>query len=401
MALASTPTLMPLDQYAAILGIDPWHFNQVEWAGNPVRENCRDVWLQHSYMWPDRASREALAEAIAQAEARIANYLGFSPAPTFFEEEQHTYPRKRTVKDGSAPVPFPAWYDTSRRKTAHLDWLRFIEGGRRRVVEIETGVTVTYSDTTGDGFDDRVEITPTETAPEGALLNEIAVFAPDADTDPQKRIRSLETSIASDRSITITGRSSSFVDQSAVEATENVLEGADAGTFLDEIDVYWIYASDKGEDYAPCEFAWQESGTTLAVDGGILQPWNKNRSIVTPIQATWDEDNEEWDVACTTRGEPHLFRAWYYAGWPADDRGRLTAPYARAVAALATAYLVRPICGCGQAEQLADFWQEVPADAQAVWAPYEQLACPFGPQRGAWEAYKICQDEGNIGGVSI
>jgi hypothetical protein len=407
---------MPLDQYAAIVGIDPWHFNQVTWPENPFRQNCRDVWLQYSYQWPDRASRNALAEAIAQAESRIAEYIDFFPAPKYITEEQHPYPRQRRVIDGTGPIPFPAYHEISRRKTVRLDWLRISSAGRRCVVEIETDAPVLFSDTTGDGFNDHAEITlAASSAPDGAAEKEIAVFAPDATTAQENRIRAVDVDIAEDGAITISGRAAVFVDPDAWAYFEGMvgehtgpeayaIDGLDASNFLDAVDVYWIYPSTAGDDYAPCEFGWERrASTAIATASGTLQVRDADRSIITPILADWNEDTEGWDVAsCSTYGEPHLVRTWYYAGWPTDDRGWLTAPFARAVAALATAYLNRPLCGCGSAEELASYWQEIPAAPEGVWGTITQLNCPFGPQRGAWEAYTLCRDSfDSIGGVSL
>lgn len=97
--------------------------------------------------------------------------------------------------------------------------------------------------------------------------------------------------------------------------------------------------------------------------------------------------------------EPHLARIWYYCGWPSDLQGRMQEPFARAVAALATALLMKPICGCGMSERLAEYWQSMPSNDRPV--SFDRLNCPWGPQQGAWEAWRICNEFMDVEGVSV
>ena len=180
------------------------------------------------------------------------------------------------------------------------------------------------------------------------------------------------------------------------------LDGDDATIYLTQVNLYRVYTSDEGNDYAPVEFAWQRSNlpSMFAASYGALTLWNPERGIVTPAQATWDADSAAWESVCESlTEEPHLARIWYYAGWRATDQGRVEEPWARAIAALATALLAKPICGCGQSERLAAYWQEIPSPTDGI--SYEQLNCIFGPQRGAWEAYQTCKDYVDVGGASV
>ena len=98
MARASTYTLLSLDRFAQILGIDPAHFNQcgapsLDPAVFPEEGRCSDVWFQYDWQKNDRVSRETLARAIKAAEDDIAKVLNYYPAPLWFTNEVHTYPR--------------------------------------------------------------------------------------------------------------------------------------------------------------------------------------------------------------------------------------------------------------------------------------------------------------------
>lgn len=410
MPTASVPTAMPLIQYATILGISPWHFSQVVWPENPARSECRDIWLQYSHMWPDRASREALARAIQQAERQIARFMGFYPAPTFIEQEQHPFPKTRYLYgSGYSGIRFPGLHD--KEKTIRLRWKHLTDRGRRYVDLIEADAPVVYSDTTGDGFDNAAEVDVTELAPDGTKTEEIVIF-PSTDTSPENAIRGAVRSIDDAGNITLTGRSYLFVrpeiyfDEmgesiAGADSSDFVIDGMDSSNFLDTVNVYRVYARASGAEYAPVEFGTNTSGSVdYGYTTGTFRAWNKRRSIIVPVAAEWNEDAEEWGSSCLSY-EPELVRVWYKAGWPVDDRGWITPPFARAIAALATAKMNKPICGCGSAEELASFWQSIPADRSSVWASFRQLESTFGPQQGAWEAYKICQEFVSWGGTSV
>ena len=78
MARASTPTLLSLDRFARILGVNPVHFNGG--AGDPVwprAGQCDETWVQHPWQTMRTISREELAMEIRGSEDTIARYLGF------------------------------------------------------------------------------------------------------------------------------------------------------------------------------------------------------------------------------------------------------------------------------------------------------------------------------------
>jgi len=408
MANASTPTLLPLDQYADILGIDPRHFNQVRTTAYPEEGACSDIWWQFAWQHPDKASREDLARAIAQAERLIANYIGFWPAPTWITNETHRYPYQQRWADGAMGTAFFPALSQTRRKTVKTNWRYWADGGRRRVDEIELGAAVVYSTPDGDAFNELATIGVVDT--DVVEEYEVAVF-PDTDTSPQNRIRNLTVTLGAAGVITITGQSSLFVDPAfwaAGTEADAVIDGDALGMpeFLATVNVYRIYTSDEDSTYAPVEFAWQNSTLVpFSVAYGVQQLWNPELGVISPIPATWDADDEEWDVAYwCLQNEPHLIRLWYYAGWQCSTQGLMEEPFARAVAALATALLMKPICGCDQAELLAQYWQERPnPDTTTGYGQiaYERLNCPWGTQNGAWEAYRICQEYMAVEGVSV
>lgn len=74
MAVAKEPTLLALDRFAEILGINPAHFNQgASTTVMPMLTNCPDIYYQFAWQRADCVSREEIARGIRQAEEEIAD----------------------------------------------------------------------------------------------------------------------------------------------------------------------------------------------------------------------------------------------------------------------------------------------------------------------------------------
>ena len=392
MAKASTPTLLSLDHYAEILGLDPRHFNQMTCAAFPLVSHCESIWYQYDWMDKGKASREGLARAIAQAERLILNEIEFSPAPQWFEAEKHIYPRQDRVLTNYGTIFFPS-QNQDRRKTVTTRYSYFIEGGRKRIDAIGGLRPVVYFDLNGDGFNETARVVVPYVNANTLLTKErIGVF-PTTNTDEVERIRGLKIGLTSTQ-IVIEGQSAQFVRPILWEDGA-VISGDDATVFLDEVRVYDIHTSEEGEDYAPVVFEWPRSTTiNFATAFGVLRARDPNLGIVTPVPAIWDSATLEWQAAYfNITDEAYYANLYYRAGFPVDYKGWMSAPFDRAVAALATALLTEPICGCGGAEKLAEEWQSRPGRPVA----FEQLTAPFGPKNGAWEAWLVVSQYLGVG----
>lgn len=162
MARASTPTLLSLERFFQILGINPAHGNG---AANstvmPYSSCCEDIWYQFDWQFKDRVSREALAYAIAQAERDIAEVLGYWPAPTWTVEEVRQYP----MHYQSDVVQYGMLDARGLPKALKTEYGRVIAPGRRAVTLIGTVITtgvapgLVYSDSDADGVIDTATIT--------------------------------------------------------------------------------------------------------------------------------------------------------------------------------------------------------------------------------------------------
>jgi hypothetical protein len=387
MTIASTETLMSLDQFAEILGIPPIHFAQGITAAYPDDAGCRSIWYQYSWMYPGKAGREELARAIAQAETLIAQLVGFWPAPKWLTETDQPYPRQGEHSDGVGLIYYPAM-STGRRKTVGAKWGHFMAGGRRKVDLIALGVPISFPVDLDHGM---ATITTTWPGAVASQVPEVAVFT-GTDTSPNQQIRHLNVTIGAGGVVTIRGRASQFLIPTLWD-TNAVIDGDAGASYLATVNLYRVYNSAEGYSYAPVEFLWQSRScyypsVAPLVGYGTLQAWNIPSGIVTPIPATWDATTSLWTAVSFGLGdEPHMLRMFYQAGWPLDPQGRVDEPFARAIAALATALLSVPICGCAQADKMSAWWQGYPEANDPV--SFRQLECPWGAKRGMFEAYRL------------
>jgi hypothetical protein len=235
-----------------------------------------------------------------------------------------------------------------------------------------------------------------------ATADEIAVFA-STDTSPAKQIRHTQVTIAGG-TLTVRARTSQFLLPTLWE-TEAVIDGDDATQYLTAVNIYRVYNSAVDNAEAPIEFGWhvcEDVDVTKAY--GILQVRDAQQGLVLPIMAVWDTVAQVWDTATAAcsrpLGEPGTMQLFYKAGWPLDPQGRVSEPVARAIAALATALLSAPVCGCAQAEKMSVWWQSYPSKEEPT--TYRQLEAPWGPKRGAFEAYRTLSTFwGGAGGIGL
>ena len=404
MARSVVPTLMPLDQYAELLGLDPRHFNQVSCRAFPDTRSGGNIIYERQWQKPGRASRYEIAQAIASSEQLIAQWLHYWPGPKYIADEVAPFPQGSPTALG--PQAYPFLYPCTSgivRPTVNAKWFRFLAGGKRRTTLIEAGVTITYDDDDGDGWDEMVTITLTVADTSILDPEEIGVFPPTAKTqNDNDRIRCLDVTFTDATTIVIRGQSAWFVVPALWNTAkkDGFVDGDDVASFLDEVDVYRIY-TESNESYPPVEFGWQSSThvTAFEIQYGVLQSWNPELGILTFHPATWDSTVGAWELSTYTKCRfPSLMRLSYLAGWPSDGTGRLSEPFASAVAALATARLTSPISeGAESVEKIFNYWQERITDPLP-----QQVACPFGLRYGAWEAWQVVvQNMNQTDGFSV
>lgn len=417
MARASIPTLLSLDRYAAIMGINPAHFNGATGtAVMPFTTNaCRDLWLQYAWQSADRVSREDLAMAIADAERDIARALGWWPAPMWAVEEVARYPtyhRPDVIQYGTLT---PAGY----QKSVQTRWGNVIAPGRRAVSDAVAATTaaLTLTYTSEDG--DLVAETATVAVPvTWTDARETQVFFTGYSGGRAWQIRPARTQVIAAGTFTATFWTWQFILPALWEALtttagETAVDPFDDTNLVTEVEVRRVY---NDTTQVSAQFYWEPKPQVLRVGAvctacggsgclacqlttqdGCLHVRDAETGMVVPQVASYDDDDGQWEAACQSEcRDPDYVKLWYYAGLIDDDYlsqvafDPLSNWWAQAVAWLATARLERPFCSCANVTALA---QNLRVDLAMMsedvsFATTEEiLGNPFGTKRGevmAW-----------------
>jgi hypothetical protein len=414
MARASTLTLLSLDQYSALLGINPAHFNQGATATvMPVKNNpCNDIWHQHSWQAYDRVAREDLAYAIHNAEEDIARYLRYWPAPQWVAEEVKPYPRHHRPDVIAAGGLDGRGY----WKSINTDFGWVIAPGQRAVTQLP-GATVGYSSADGDLINETATVTVPTTLTDEC---ELKVYFSGHGGDQAWEIRPARTSAIALGSFTATFWAWQFIDPDLWEALTTTADPAgidwsNAANLVATIEV-WREFNDNTTRSA--EFYWEPrtralevlanicsscGGTgclacTYTTQDGCLHVRDPQGGMVVPQPATYDDDDSAWELDCFTEcRDPDLVKLWYYAGRIdqrnlRDSRCRLLSNWwAQTIAWLATARLERQFCSCANVTALA---QDLRRNLALVGANESFLVAeglldnPFGTRVGEVRAWQ-------------
>lgn len=403
-------TLLPLAEFAKLMGINPVHFAGAT-AGSvmPLRNACSDVWWRYSWQYADHVSHADLAQQIATSEAEIADQLGWWPAPIWIEEEI-PWPEHHRPEVLSYSIRDPA----SQRKGLIVSKKKVIAPGQRATTAIETGASVTYTDEDSDGFSETATITAATTVTDA---REIKIYHAGESADPRWEIRPTWSKTISGGTVTITAPSWLFIDPQVLgryPSDANSGQAIDLDTdfatnTVDEIDVYREY---NDRTAAGCQLIWERDRVASEALGDISTPLTQNgtfsirdaeRGIVVPVPATYDSDDGQWDYNPTWSGgrEPDRVIVYYYAGARSGDylAGRDTEPmpleWAETIAWLATARIERAFCQCSNVNSIRERLRRDLAETtpeRSVFLPQNVISNPFGTRRGEVEAWRRVSD---------
>ncbi len=391
MARASIPTLLSLDQYAQIVGLEPHHFNGVHSAAFPVVADLQTMWYQYPYMRSGRISREELAQAIATAEELIAALLGFWPAPRWIVAETHEWPQPSALLDADllslSHHSALALAALRRSPTINLTWGHLRAPGRRVVTPIATDVTVTYLDGDHDGYQETAQVSYPLVDASAWRGEEVWVLPAGEEALPQNILRPLQVTCAA-TGVVATGGSELFVRPALWLASPGRpgLDGDDPETFVETVDLYRVTTETSGEENAPLVLLYQDTAATppaWLASYALLQPRDAQRSAAYVLPVAWDVETGAWTHTTLPR-RPDRAVAYYRAGYPLAADGRMAPLAARAVAALATSLMSKMTDPVGPEWNLVQVWQSEPENPA-----YSQMVCPWGRMNGAWEAYQI------------
>lgn len=419
MARASTPTLLSLDRWAAILGISPAHFNQAQIFGTggneifPLGNACSNLYFQFSWQNADSVSREDVDRAIYDTEKDIAKYLKYSVAPIWVTNEVHTYPRNhyRGVYGNGLNV-------RGQMKSINLRNKKFIQAGRRATTLIGDSAVVAYTDPDGDGFSELATVSVATVLTDAC---EIKIYFENQNAMPEWEIREPRTKVISGGVFTATFDSWLFIDPDlwdqfpTNDLNPPVITINDNSQFVVNVDIYREFTD---FEQVSAQFFWERLPVrnvnqvfccsscggvgcevcTLITQDGCLHVRNVELGIGIPTPGTFNATTSIWDgVIWAECREPDQVKLWYYAG-ELDERflsdqtcQPLSNYWAQTIAWMSVARLERPFCTCGNVTALANWLRTDLAFTgtdTAFQVDLNLLSNPFGTKRGeimAWQ----------------
>lgn len=413
---AEPVTLLPIFDYAKILGLDPLHFagGYSDLRPSPT---CRDVWFQYDWQNADLVSRHQIAMLIAEAEQDIADALGYWPAPKWIADEQQTYPRlhRRDLTGYGQDIRF-------RKRHVRTKYGYVIEGGQRATDLIQDEVAFVATDPDGDGYPEIATFT-INNVDEDLDPCEVHMYykvydALDDDNtrtdpssvgaDPAWEIRPIHVSISGTTLTIRCNKWQLFRPQLFEEHAPDPIDADALASYVDATIFYRVY----NDPYPQVEFGWRPDATcsaTTTQDGWMLVDDIRN-GLVVPIPITYNDTDDTYTTTCWINGyEPDTVRLWYRAGFydPATSCQTLTPYWARTIAMLATARSDWPICTCNNTNNalLAPEWREnmrrMTSDRSFL-ADARTLGNPFGSRVGEVEAWmRVSKARGRAKGQAV
>lgn len=410
---SSVQTLLTLYEYCTIIGLNPFWFAQigkdVPERGNFQNIKCEHTLFQSPYQAYEFLGRDEIGDAIAEAESLIANILGYYPAPKYFVNEPHQYPRsynrqfpyRRGMRNAAGG------YKSIQTKYGHIQVM-----GIENLTLIDASVPTVLSDETASGIDDT--FTATVAVPAGTTAAAIAAFFIPADRPTlslaESEIKPLNVSIAAGVA-TITGHISLLVKpilQLAVAPLE--LSATDNTIYASEIAVYSRATdiTDTGSlrwfNVLPCE----QPPCEISIETACFGIQDMELGYVYPLPAEWNATTEQFDLSypCCVGREPDKLTVNYLGGAERQDNGLMQRNFARAVTLLATSLLPNRTAGCTRADQRLWHYKKQPIADNGVLEVSQKLmeetAEVFGNNsRGACEAYKLMQPLIQYGSVKL
>lgn len=408
MGRASTPTLLSLDKFSSVLGLQPAAFNQG--VSNIVFADslCNSIVFQYNWQWSDSSSREDIATEIANCEFEIASYLGWWPAPTWIAQDVSMYPRPHRPETYDSG----AWNVHWQRKGIKTRYGKIIEPGQRATTFIDDP-RITLTDDDGDGFNETATVTCATTLTDEC---EIKVYFTGYAAAPEWEIRPARTKVITAGVFTATFWAWQLIDPDFWEAfptatTPTPTVDLDAAVYVATVDVYREYNDptavsavlywepDPGSIVGGCTCCGGTGCThcQLTTQDGCAHIRDAELGILAPVPGTYSTDDGAWgsDEWAVCR-DPDQVKLYYYCGdlsW-LNLGGRrcdgLSDQWARIIARMAAARLHRPICACGSAGALIDYLQEdiskVSKEGSHIimWGTTDN---PFGTRRGELEAW--------------
>lgn len=400
MARASTRTLLALDEFARILNIHTLHFNQVVYSleTDDRGMTCEMPLVQHSWMRADTTGREEIAEAIATAEQRMTQWLGFALAPSWRVVDVPGVKLGNPLLS-SRGIGVRGYNHSFHTKTGHV-----ISGGVEAKTVIEASAPVVYTDDDADGYAETATVTVATAVTDD---EEIAIFYPGEAGDDSWEVRPLRSVvIAGGVAVIRVWRQQLLIKNLQQGFGEAATRAADAVTdtnFLAAVDVYRRYNDSSlqaqfiGVSMCGCGSC---PYCTFSIQNGCFITRDTRLGIVMPTPAEWNAVTGEYDTGVCCMIQPDRVRLYLRSGFKSAKINRplnnMDPDLARAVAYYAASMLERPLCACKALEAQIMYWRtdfDLIKSSQVGSSSYRRnnkaLDNPLGTTRGAVNAWQI------------
>ena len=412
-----TLNAFPIELWRRYFGFHPFHFWQVAGSKAPVTASCSDVVYEYNWQFADRAGRDEVRRAIATAEARLTEFLGFAPYPHWVEEtiQWPQYPDRRFERLGYSGAD-RRWISVKTQES------RIIASGVETLNLIGTPALV-YTDPDGDGIDDTWTITLASALTDAS---EIAVYFAAADRldgeAASDRYKIAPVNIAiSGGTITIIGKRWQVARPILYQSiSEEALDVDVDANFATTLDVYRVTTSAAGQTLAtaPAVLIWESrpwpywaysypqvggDPASYAYAFARCQVHDANLGVLGIGEAVYNATTGTYDPV-THWGE----------SWRAPDRvivrykaGVEINRYTELISRLAAAELSKPICACQSANRNLEHWQFDLArtsganDEAYTMISAADLANPFGTRRGQLQTWKDVKYLRQLDGIGI
>lgn len=416
---------LPLDTWRQIMGLNPWFFWQFGQSAGPnaivpINSKCGPLTYEYSWQGSDAAGRDDIRTAIADAQFKLSDYLGYRPMPEYVDFALVDWPRyyEATLTRGYD-------FDATYRRVAVEAPEGYVQAmGVESLTLIGTatvgGGTLVYSalfSSLQDTFTITLPTTVTDTS-QIALYFSTADRFDDTAVGERWRIEPIDVSI-SGGNVVVKGRkwlvAKPILYQNPVAA---MLDPTSAANFVTSLDVYQRTTNGNGNSITTCQATlvyetndcgacWGRcccSSGTVSSDPGTTGEVIARSGIrdvtlglVTPGAAVYDTSAGTWSSQwCCTQSycDPDRVKLRYLAGFPLEGR-QMARKFRDPVAWLAAAELKRRICACRETnERLHDLQLDVSYESTQVerYVPSpEDLSNPFGVRKGhiaAWRAVR-------------
>ncbi len=341
-------TIMPLDTLRSIVGVDPYHFWGMTYAGHPISQTCDKCFAHYRWTSKDATARHDIINACVEAEQLFADILGFYPGYKYADYEEVYLEKPRQVARYT-PTPY----------TLQTRWRKISQVGDETYTIIQAAKAVVYV------ASDDVSISQTVTV--GTIPCEVVVCYPGTTVE----IRPIDVSV-SGVTATILVKRWLMGDPDNWDSGD-CIDASDSSNLLQTVDIYrkWYDPSSQ------VMMAWEpnvrrcgcfvNSGTTegCVVCQGATQSACALRhdfdlGFIAWQLADWNATTEEYDVAsaCFTR-YPDLGYVNYLHGVPPDPgHCYMSRMWARLVTVLTICNLDTRMCSCSNIQNFVNYWRE-------------------------------------------